>query len=310
MILVKHNIFFSVVIPVFNRRNFLPRTLNSVLSQTFNNFEIIAIDNCSTDGSWEILKQYSKKHPQIRAYQNEHNKERAFSRNRGMELAEGKFITFLDSDDLMKPSCLSDAYHFHRSHPELKIFHNKNELRDVNLQLLYRFRVPSLRNRFRAIMKGNFLSCAGVFLHREIYTRETFRFDENPNLIGSEDYELWIRVLAYYQLGRINKYNTIIIHHGSRTVNKQASSDIIKRARIIFKKILEDQHLFKVYAPYLNLFWASRYILASYTSLENQDVESALTFLRKAIYTEPSIIFDRRFWSLSLRLLKQIVTPK
>ena len=93
----------SIIIPVYNVENYLHVCLNSVLKQTYQDFEIICIDDASTDSSLEILKYFEKKDSRIKVLKNDSNKGQGYSRNRGLELAQGKYISFLDGDDWLSP---------------------------------------------------------------------------------------------------------------------------------------------------------------------------------------------------------------
>src|SRR5882724_11938707 len=95
-----HEPLFSVVIPTYNRAGLISRTLNSVLCQTYQDFEVIVVDDASTDDTEQILEPLIRTQ-KIRYIKHDQNYERAKSRNTGMENASGHFLTFLDSDDLM-----------------------------------------------------------------------------------------------------------------------------------------------------------------------------------------------------------------
>lgn len=100
----------SVIIPVYNTEKYLYNCLNSVLNQTYNDFEVICINDCSTDSSPEILEYYSKKDERIKVIHNESNKGQGYSRNRGLEIAKGEYIFFLDSDDWIEPNSFELLY--------------------------------------------------------------------------------------------------------------------------------------------------------------------------------------------------------
>jgi glycosyltransferase involved in cell wall biosynthesis len=294
-------VLFTVVIPVYNREKFLPRTIESVLAQTYEHFEIILVDDCSTDKSFEIAMAYAEKDQRIRAVRNPQNRERSYSRNRAMELARGEFLTFLDSDDLMKPSCLQDAYEFVSKHPEYKFFHNRYELRDESGKLLYVYPAPSLKNQHKAIMKGNFC-LIGPFLHKEIYSH--YRFDENLLVIKSEDYELWIRIMARYRVGRIDKRNVIVIHHEQRSMFAEEAQSLLNRAQYIYNKIISDKDLYSVYKPYLDLFWAHCYLFATHLAIQAGKKTQAMHLLFKAMQKgKLSLLTEKKFYSV----LKQFV---
>lgn len=94
----------SVIIPVYNVEQYLFTCINSVLRQTYSDFEIICIDDASSDSSLDILNYFSRKDSRIKVIKNETNMGPGFSRNRGIKIAKGKYISFLDSDDFLSPN--------------------------------------------------------------------------------------------------------------------------------------------------------------------------------------------------------------
>ena len=104
---MSNNIFFSIIIPNYNNAEWLSKSINSILEQTFTNYEIIIVDDCSTDNSIDIIKQYNN----IKLIQ---CKEKAFnggSRNLGIKKAQGTYILFLDSDDwFYNKDCFKTIY--------------------------------------------------------------------------------------------------------------------------------------------------------------------------------------------------------
>ena len=100
----------SVVIPVYNVEAYVEAALRSVLSQTLQDFEIVCVNDASTDGSWNVVKSIAHGEPRIRLYENEENAGAAVTRNRGMELARGEYLYFLDADDMIVPEALEKLY--------------------------------------------------------------------------------------------------------------------------------------------------------------------------------------------------------
>lgn len=93
----------SIIIPVYNVENYLPCCLNSILSSTYNNLQIICINDGSTDGSLGILQEYARKDSRIIIIDSKTNKGQAIARNKGLDLATGDYIAFVDSDDFVDP---------------------------------------------------------------------------------------------------------------------------------------------------------------------------------------------------------------
>ena len=100
----------SVIMPSFNTAKFIKESINSVLAQTYKNFEFIIIDDCSTDNTDEVVAKYND--DRIKYLKNEQNSGAAFSRNRALREAKGKWIAFLDSDDLWEPLKLEKQIRF------------------------------------------------------------------------------------------------------------------------------------------------------------------------------------------------------
>lgn len=96
----------SVIMPVYNAEHYLKESVESILNQTFQDFEFIIIDDCSTDRSWQIIGEYAARDPRIVALQNEQNLKDAGTRNRGMDIAKGQYLAVQDADDISLPERL------------------------------------------------------------------------------------------------------------------------------------------------------------------------------------------------------------
>jgi glycosyltransferase involved in cell wall biosynthesis len=284
--------FFSIIIPTYNRAAFIEATLQSVLEQTYPHYEIIVVDNCSTDNTEELLQPFIRAQ-QIQFIKHEENYERARSRNTGMSAARGDFVTFLDSDDFMYPQNLADAAEYALAHPECKCFHNIFELVDANRNVIYRYKFPPLKNQIRAIARGNFMSCIGDFIHREIYTK--YRFDTRPAVTGSEDWDFWLRVLADYKVGRIEKINNGIRHHEGRSVNNQDLASLQQGLEQIAAKISADEHLARVYRRHLKHIEATSLVYVAILASSSFRYHEALKYLSRAVVKDRNIVTSRRF---------------
>jgi glycosyltransferase involved in cell wall biosynthesis len=288
---------FSVVIPTYNRAALLPKTLASVFAQVYPRYEVVVVDNCSTDNTEQVLAPLIEA-GKVRYIRHDRNYERARSRNTGMEHARGDYVTFLDSDDLMYANNLADAAEYLAGNPSARVFHSLYELVDQQGRRLHRYKFPSLRDRRRAIMEGNFLSCIGGFIHRQVF--EKYRFDTDPALTGSEDWLFWIRVVADHEVGRIPRINSGIVHHGGRTVVQVDLPSVRQRLELVRAKICQDPHLRQVYAGYLDrLAVGSLVYLATVANSASRHRE-ALSILGEAWKADPLVIVWERF----LRVLR------
>jgi glycosyltransferase involved in cell wall biosynthesis len=290
--------FFSVVIPTYNRAAFIEATLQSVLNQTYPHYEIIIVDNCSTDNTEELLQKHIQA-DQIRFIKHDRNYERARSRNTGMSVARGDYVTLLDSDDFMYPNNLAHAADYARTHPDIKCFHSIYELVDTERNVLRRYPMPSLKNQLRAIAEGNFMSCIGNFIHREIY--QNYRFDTTEDLTGGEDWELWLRVLADYKVGRIEKIDSGILHHGARSVNHHSLKTIRSGLDYLCRKLATDPHLSEVYRPYLKRIKANSFLYIATLANGAGLFGEARHCMVDAVATDFRVLAKTRFWRVARR---------
>ena len=109
----------SVIVPLYNAEAYIERTLNSILNQTYTNYEILLINDCPADKTIEIANTYNDK--RIRMIHNVENKGIAFSRNRGIEFSNGEFIALMDHDDLALPERFAKQVAFLEQHKDIDI---------------------------------------------------------------------------------------------------------------------------------------------------------------------------------------------
>ena len=113
------SIFFTIIIPTYNRANFLPNTINSVIKQTYSNWELIIIDDGSTDHTKQVVASFQDERIK---YIYQENAERSAARNNGIKNATGEWVCFLDSDDYYLPNHLEEFHLFIKNHNISKAF--------------------------------------------------------------------------------------------------------------------------------------------------------------------------------------------
>ena len=283
---------FSVIIPTYNRAKLLPKTLATVFEQSYPAKEILVVDNCSTDDTEQVLAPLIAA-GKIRYIRHDQNYERARSRNTGMDAATGDYVTFLDSDDLMYRDNLADAADYVRRTGG-KFFHNLYELVDTEGRRLHLYRVPSLQDARSDILEGNFLSCIGVFIHRDVYSK--LRFDTDPRMTGSEDWLFWIRVTADHLPGRIPKVNSGIVHHGGRTVMDIDLDKLRKRMDLVREKVWGDEHLRRAYGTQRQSRLEVGFLIyLSAVANSAKRFREARATLREAIAVDWRLLFRQHF---------------
>ncbi|CAN5506733.1 hypothetical protein BH10BAC1_BH10BAC1_07660 [soil metagenome] len=289
--------YFSIIVPTYNRADLILKTLNTVFNQTFTDYEIIVVDNGSTDNTLEVLSQLEAEN-KIKIIRNPVNEERSVSRNLGISAARGKYLTLLDSDDLMYENNLKDAFEYTKTNPNSLFFHNLYHLIDSTGKVIYQYRFPNNKNAVKSIANGNFLSCIGIFLSKKIYTE--YRFETNPIIIGSEDWEFWIRILAKHKLGRIDKINNAIVHHPGRSITTYSLDSIIKRKKFIIDQITQDPELYNIYQKYIININSSAHLFAASMANSAGMYQQSQKYLKIAFKNQFNLIFTLKF----LRILQ------
>lgn len=288
---------FSVIIPTYNRAEFIKKTIDSVLAQAFADFEIIVVDDGSTDNTVEIVKAIGDKRI---TYHYKKNEERAVARNTGTSLAKGKYLTFLDSDDLLYKEHLTVALEVVKKCSEPEFFHLGYEIKDIPND--YTKKIDYLPEIVNEIMiDGNSLSCNGVFLRKDI--AEKHQFNSDRDLSGTEDYELWLRLASRYPLYCDNRITSVIIQHDNRSVITVSREKLITRIELLEKYLLEDKKFIKKFSENLSEFKANnRIYIALHLALTKKHRLGAVNFLAKSLFCSPKALKNRAFYGTIKRL--------
>lgn len=182
---------FSVVIPAYNSAWCIRRAIDSVLNQTYKNFEVVVVDNFSGDETVNIVKNYQNS--KIRVFQIHNNGIIAASRNRGIKEAKGEWICFLDSDDWWAEDKLEECSKLVESYD--LIYHN---LRGVTTkgERFFKLGFPPKNDIYMQILcTGNMISNSSVCVRRSVLL-EIGLLSEDPAIVGVEDCDCWVRIAA------------------------------------------------------------------------------------------------------------------
>ena len=206
----------SVVMPTYNREQMLPRAIDSILDQTYKDFELIIVDDASTDKSVEVIKDYMKKDKRIRLIQNEKNSGIAFSRNRGNDAARGKYIAIMDSDDQSLPHRLELSINFFEKHPDVDAF--CGNLLDIEEPVYAQqflnwqdYKIASDEHALSMMFSNTFYNVASMF-KRDFVKKHNIRY--NNKYVSAEDYDFWKQfVMKNGKLVSINSPITFVRKH-------------------------------------------------------------------------------------------------
>jgi glycosyltransferase involved in cell wall biosynthesis len=291
------SILFSIIIPTYNRGERIKNTLLSVLDQDFKNYEVIIVDDGSTDNTEEIIKSFesSRLH-----YFKKENAERAAARNYGADRAKGQYITFLDSDDILYPFFLKNAHESLEKNNYPSFLHIAYEIKEESGRVLEQLNSIS-SDTFKFLIHGNPLSCIGAIVRKEDFLR--FKFNEDRGLTLSEDWELWLRLVANLQIKTDNRISAAMIDHGKRSVLSADEEKLLARKTLSFKYAFADKGVQHVFGKYLKKMksYFDLYI-SLHLALANKKGR-ALHYLKSAMIANPVILFDRRFYAIIKHLI-------
>jgi glycosyltransferase involved in cell wall biosynthesis len=229
--------FFTVIIPTYNRSKAVVDAVKSVLDQTYTDFEVIVVDDGSTDETAEFLRRLSKEDDRI-IYVYQENQERSAARNNGIEHSKGKFICFLDSDDQYEPDHLSSFFAIlkrNKFKPALYYCLGKSIVNGEK-QIIKSAAYPVEQDALEFVLTETTIGTVFVCLNKEIL--EKYRFNEAISI--GEDRELWSRILVEYPLVPSLNHTVIINDHGDRTVdiaNISSAAESLITTKYIVKRL-------------------------------------------------------------------------
>lgn len=203
----------SIIIPCYNVADTILETIHSALNQSYDNLEVIVVNDGSTDNLGEIIQPVLDKYKMLRFYEQECNKGLPSTRNFGFSKSRGFYVIFLDGDDLLAPSYVEECYKQFEQDTSLSLVHTDTLLFDGQRG---RFKLPPYS--FRQILTTNCITATAMI--RRDYFEFVGLYDENLNFF--EDWELWIRYL--YQYPKMIKINKPLFFYRKRLTNDSMSN--------------------------------------------------------------------------------------
>ena len=214
----------SVIIPTYNRSSLVLEAVDSVLKQTFRDFELIVVDDGSSDGTAEALNLYKDRF----VYRLQDNRGVSAARNQGIRMARGQWIAFLDSDDLWLPEKLETQIHFFSQNPEALICQTE----EIWIRNGRRLNPLKKHQKFSGDIFGPSLrlclvSPSAVMIKKDLFERVGY-FDEA--LTACEDYDLWLRISAQFPIFLIDQ--PLVVKRGGHPDQLSRSTPALDRFRI------------------------------------------------------------------------------
>jgi glycosyltransferase involved in cell wall biosynthesis len=212
----------SVIMPVYNGGRFLREAVDSVLGQTFDDFELVAVDDGSTDDSVAILTEYAERDPRVRVSRHPENRGHHHTSNDAIGLAQGELVARMDQDDLWLPRRLEASVAHLDEHPEVGL------LATAYVRLLpdgtrLERHPPRSHTRIRTRMVfGNIICHPSVTVRRSLIATGELRYRDLP---GPQDYDLWVRLLEHTEAHILDEPLVVYRQH-SATMSELFRDDL------------------------------------------------------------------------------------
>ena len=210
----------SIVTPVYNAEKYLEKTILSVLSQTYKKWELLLINDFSTDNSYELIEKYSQLDERIKCINNLKNEGAAFSRNRGIEISRGEYVAFLDSDDLWDNRKLESQIDFMKKN-NLEICHSDYNFIDDDDNFIKIIRTAK-KITYQSLLKENQIRTSFLMIKKLALIDIKF-----PN-VKHEDFAFFLNVL---KKNGIYSLKNNMIGGGYRVSTNSLSANKLKSAK-------------------------------------------------------------------------------
>jgi glycosyltransferase involved in cell wall biosynthesis len=292
------NILLSIVVPTYNRAHMIAHTVRSVLSQTYSDFELIIVDDGSTDATEQVVQEFLS--DKVFYYKKE-NAERSAARNFGTNKAKGEYLNWFDSDDTMFPDHLQQAVNTIAKYNRPEFFSVGFQYEDESGNVVHESNFSSdVGHDFH---KGNQLTVDSVFVRKDIALSNPF--NEDRALSGSEDYELWMRLSAKYHLYTSPVITVRYIHHSGRSTILMSDPDrLISRYTKFIHYTTSNKEVVALLGKNKGYFVMKNYLLLAVDLAINDHLRLGLKYLLKGFSSSPAIIFEKGFYAFFKHFLR------
>ena len=287
----------SVIVPAYNAMDYLPETISTVLAQTYDDFEVIVVNDGSSDETEQWVSQI--KNPRIKLVSQE-NQGLAGARNTGIFHARGEYIAFLDADDLWEPSKLEKQVRVLENHPEVGLVYTWVAYIDEKGESTGRVFKHEIEGEvWQQLTEHNIVESGSVAMVRRSCLENVGLFDQN---LGSyvEDWDMWMRIATCYPFKVVKEplvYYRQISNSASRNWEAMARSFGLVIEKAFTTAPLESQYLKKRSYSSANLCLAWKALQSC-----SKDWKVAVSFRSQALAYYPGAFFSREFMRLSFAI--------
>lgn len=285
-------VMFSIVIPTYNRAGMIVATIESILAQTYRNFEVIVVDDGSTDDTREVVKKYLG--PGFFYYYKEHG-ERSEARNFGTAKAKGDYINWFDSDDIMLPGHLEELAQVIGQHRYPALVGVAYEVEQIGKGIVYKMRFPAtVLNPY--MTRYNFMLTMTGIVRRDVALANPF----NTAAIPREDHELWMRIATQHELICTNEVTVRIIEHerSGSVITANNASQYIAELDAFLHEVKSNPSIQQFLNGNMSRFKMYRYACSAYYFARRGCKKPALKLLTKSLRSHPLILFRKEFYAV------------
>ena len=228
----------SVITPVYNAEKYIRKTLDSMVAQTYKNMEFILVDDCSKDKSSQIIKEYTEKYPNIIYYLQEKNMGAGVARNTALEMAKGRYVAFLDSDDIWKATKTKEQVKLMKA-TGTPLCYTSIEMIDENDAVIKTKRSIKEKCNYKFLLHNTMIATSSVIVDRK--QLGDFRM---PVRRGGQDYATWLMLLRDGAVAR--GINEAYVKY--RVSSNSLSSNKFKSIKQVWEIQTQDERINKVSA--------------------------------------------------------------
>lgn len=239
---MQSNSLISIITATYNSEKFIRQTINSVLSQTYKNWELIIVDDASSDGTISIINTFLQVQSKITLIENESNQGAAISRNRAIEIAQGDFMAFLDGDDIWKPNKLELQLAFIQKH-NLAVCYSSYDLMDEQGNLLEKTVRALPRLSYTKFLKSNYIgNLTGIYNAKvlgKIYA---------PNFRKRQDWLLWLDAVKKSGQPALGIQESLAVYRLRKNSMSSNKFNLVKYNYLVYRKGLKFSFVKSIYA--------------------------------------------------------------
>ena len=235
----------SIITPAYNAADYIAETIESVLAQTYKNWEMLIVNDCSKDNTSEIVQSYAAKDKRIKLINLKQNSSAAVARNTAIQNAKGRYIAFLDSDDLWKKEKLQKQLSFMQQNDYAFTYTSYEHFKETKENIQNQVQIPKSLN-YNQALKGNQIGCLTVMLDRKQIQNIHFTTQRH------EDYILWLNILKQGVTAHGIQESLALYRTGN---SKSISGNKLQSALWTWKVYRESQKLSVVKSMYYMLFY-------------------------------------------------------